>query len=41
MPQGTLGSFASGGVLVIVYTLIGIKVAAELSGLSADFVGGK
>ena len=41
LPQGTLGSFASGGILVIVYTLIGIKVASELSALSADFVGGK
>lgn len=41
LPQGTLGAFASGGMLVIVYTLIGIKVAAELSALSADFVGGE
>jgi multicomponent Na+:H+ antiporter subunit B len=40
LPQGALGSFASAGILVIVYTLIGIKVAAELSALSADFVGG-
>jgi multicomponent Na+:H+ antiporter subunit B len=40
LPQGALGGFASAGILVIVYTLIGIKVAAELSALAAEFVGG-
>lgn len=41
LPQGRLGEFASAGILVIVYTLIGIKVAAELAALSAEFVGGE
>jgi multicomponent Na+:H+ antiporter subunit B len=39
LPQGSLGSFASGGILAILYSLIGIKVASELSALSADFIG--
>jgi multicomponent Na+:H+ antiporter subunit B len=39
LPPGSLGSFASGGILAILYSLIGIKVASELSALSADFIG--
>jgi multicomponent Na+:H+ antiporter subunit B len=39
LPQGTLGSFASAGTAVVVYALIGAKVASELSSVTTEFIG--
>ncbi|QTA38055.1 cation:proton antiporter [Thermosipho ferrireducens] len=36
LPTGTLGNLFSSGIVPIVYTIIGFKVGAELSGLIAD-----
>lgn len=39
LPTGTLGATVSAGTVIILYGLIGIKVAAELSAISGDFIG--
>jgi len=39
LPTGPLGTTISATGIMIVYALIGIKVAAELSSISADFIG--
>ena len=39
LPTGPLGATVSATGIMIVYALIGIKVAAELSSISADFIG--
>ena len=33
MPQGSLNNLFSGGIIPIIYILVGFKVAAELTGL--------
>lgn len=38
---GTLGATISAGTVLIIYLLIGIKVAAELASISGDFIGGE
>jgi multicomponent Na+:H+ antiporter subunit B len=37
LPTGTVGNLLSSGVIPIVYSIIGIKVGAELSGVIGDF----
>ncbi len=39
--QGELGDLLSSGISLLVYIIIGIKVAAELSALGGDFIGGE
>ncbi len=39
LPAGHLGATISAAGIMIIYALIGIKVAAELSSISADFIG--
>lgn len=39
LPTGTLGATISAGTVIIVYSLIGMKVASELSAISGDFIG--
>ena len=39
LPTGTLGATLSAGTVIIVYTLIGIKVASELAAISGEFIG--
>ncbi len=39
LPTGSLGATISAGGIMIVYALIGIKVASGLSSISADFSG--
>jgi multicomponent Na+:H+ antiporter subunit B len=39
LPQGALGSFASAGTAVVVYALIGAKVASELAAVTTEFIG--
>ncbi len=39
LPNGSLGATISAAGIMIIYALIGIKVAAELSSISADFIG--
>lgn len=39
MGTGTLGSLFSAGTTIIIYSLIGIKVAAELSAIGGGFIG--
>jgi len=41
LPTGTVGEFLSASGIVILYTLIGVKVAAELSAVSGNFIGGE
>jgi multicomponent Na+:H+ antiporter subunit B len=41
LPQGELGNLLSSGISLLVYLIIGIKVAAELSALAGDFIGGE
>ncbi|ODN30659.1 Na(+)/H(+) antiporter subunit B [Fervidobacterium thailandense] len=41
LPTGTLGELFSAGVVPFVYTLIGFKVGAELSGLISDLREGE
>lgn len=41
LPTGTLGATISAGTVIIIYLLIGIKVAAELAAISGDFIGGE
>jgi len=36
MPTGTVGKFFSSGVIPIVYSIIGLKVGSELSGIVTD-----
>ncbi|OAA28426.1 cation:proton antiporter [Kosmotoga arenicorallina S304] len=37
LPTGTIGNLLSAGIVPIVYSIIGLKVGAELSGLLDDF----
>lgn len=37
LPTGTIGNLFSAGIIPIVYSVIGLKVGAELSGLLDDF----
>ena len=39
LPTGELGAVFSAFGILIIYTLIGIKVASELSSLSGYFIG--
>ena len=39
MSPGALGATVSAGMIMIIYGLIGVKVASELSSISADFIG--
>jgi len=39
LSTGTLGATISAGTVIIVYTLIGIKVASELAAISGEFIG--
>ncbi len=39
LPTGTLGATISAGTVIIVYTLIGIKVASELASITGEFIG--
>ena len=39
LPTGSLGETFSAGSIMIVYILIGIKTASELSSITADFIG--
>jgi len=39
LPTGRVGDFFSGGTVVILYTLIGVKVLSEISGISGSFLG--
>ena len=39
LPTGTVGEFLSASGIVILYALIGVKVAAELSAVSGNFIG--
>lgn len=39
LPAGKVGDLLSAGTVMILYVLIGVKVAAEISGISARFVG--
>lgn len=39
LPTGVLGATVSAGTVIIIYTLIGIKVASELSAISGEFIG--
>ncbi len=36
MPKGTLGSLLSAGIIPVIYAVVGVKVAAELTGLTAN-----
>lgn len=38
MPTGVIGETISAGIIPIVYTLIGLKVGAELSGIISEFM---
>jgi multicomponent Na+:H+ antiporter subunit B len=38
LPTGVVGNLFSAGLIPIVYSLIGLKVGAELSGIVDDFV---
>lgn len=39
LPTGALGETISAGFIMIIYALIGLKVSAELSAISGDFIG--
>jgi multicomponent Na+:H+ antiporter subunit B len=39
LPTGSLGALASAGTVMIIYSLIGIKVASELTAISGEFIG--
>ena len=39
LPTGPLGATISAGGIMIIYAIIGIKAAVELSSISADFIG--
>lgn len=41
LPTGTVGTLISAGVIPIVYSIIGLKVGAELSGVLDDFFAGE
>jgi len=38
LPTGTIGNLISGGMIPIIYILIGLKVGAELSGIITNFL---
>ncbi len=39
LPTGVLGATISAGLIMVIYGLIGLKVSAELSAISGDFIG--
>jgi multicomponent Na+:H+ antiporter subunit B len=39
LPTGTLGATISAPLIMIIYALIGLKVASELSSISGEFLG--